>query len=77
MSTSSTSRLLIACVVVSCLVAVPLAQTIRQPFSRVAVTVTPDHQDWTYQPGEPVTFRIDVIRDGHQVVGAALCYVMF
>ena len=49
-------------------VAVPLAQT-RQPFSRIAVTVTPDRPDWTYQPGEPVTFRIDVVRDGHQVAG--------
>ena len=55
------------------LVAVPLAQT-RQPFSRVAVTVTPDHPDWTYQPGEAVTFRIDVVRDGHQVAGATVKY---
>ena len=57
-----------------CLVAAPLAQAGRQPFSRVAITVTPDRQGWTYQPGEPVTFRIDVARDGHQVAGAAVKY---
>ena len=66
--------LLIAWVGISSLVAAPVAQQIRQPFSRVAITVTPDHQDWTYQPGEPVTFRIDVVRDGHQVAGAAVKY---
>ena len=66
--------LLIAWVGISSVVAAPLAQQIRQPFSRVAITVTPDHQDWTYQPGEPVTFRIDVVRDGHQVAGAAVKY---
>ena len=54
-------------------VAVPLAQT-RQPFSRIAVTVTPDRPDWTYQPGDPVTFRIDVVRDGHQVAGTKVQY---
>ena len=61
MMTSIAPRLILAWVAVSCLVAAPLAQQIRQPFSRVAVTVTPDHQDWTYQPGEPVRFRIDVV----------------
>jgi cephalosporin-C deacetylase len=66
-------RLFAACVAVACLVSEPLAQT-RQPFSRTAVTVTPDHPDWTYKPGEPVTFRIDVVRDGHQVTGATVKY---
>ena len=63
------------CVVsaVVCVAAGPLAQT-RQPFSRIAVTVTPDRADWTYQPGDPVTFRIDVVRDGHQVAGTAVKY---
>jgi cephalosporin-C deacetylase-like acetyl esterase len=72
---SITSRLFFACVVVACVVASPSAQT-RQPFSRVAVTVTPDHQDWTYQPGESVAFRIDVVRDGHQVTGAMVKYAV-
>ncbi len=50
------------------------AQTPRQPFSRVAVLVTPDRADWTYRPGDPVTFRVDVVRDGHQVQGATVKY---
>ena len=62
------------CAVLACIVAAPLAQAPRQPFSTFLVTVTPDHPDWTYQPGEPVTFRIDVLRDGHQVAGAAVTY---
>jgi cephalosporin-C deacetylase len=68
------SRLLLACVAILSIVAATAAQQIRQPFSRIAVTVTPDRQDWTYQPGEPVTFRIDVVRDGHQVAGATVNY---
>src|SRR5687768_12305927 len=56
------------------LVAMPMAQAPRQPFSRVAVTVTPDRPDWTYQPGEPVKFRVDVVRDGHQAAGTTVKY---
>ncbi len=67
-------RFLGTCAVLACVVAAPLAQAPRQPFSRVLVTVTPDRPDWTYQPGEPVTFRIDVVRDGHQVRGATVKY---
>ena len=67
-------RLAALSVLVACIAAAPRAQTLRQPFSRVAVTVTPDHPDWTYQPGEAVTFRIDVVRDGHQVAGATVKY---
>ena len=66
-------RLSAAFIAVAFLVAPPLAQ-VRQPFSRVAVTVTPDHPDWTYQPGQAVAFRIDVVRDGHQVAGARVKY---
>src|SRR4029434_9195731 len=50
------------------------AQGPRQPFSRVAVTVTPDRADWTYRPGDPVSFRLDVLRDGHPVQGATVKY---
>jgi cephalosporin-C deacetylase-like acetyl esterase len=63
-----------ASLAVVCLAAVTQAQTPRQPFSRVAVTVTPDHPDWLYQPGQPAAFRIDVVRDGHQAVGATVKY---
>jgi cephalosporin-C deacetylase-like acetyl esterase len=66
----------VACAAAAVIVAGPLAQTTRQPFSRVAVTVTPDRQDWTYQPGQPVSFRIDVLRDGHQAVGAPIKYAV-
>ena len=45
-----------------------------QPFGRVVVMVTPDRPDWAYQPGAPVKFRIDVLRDGHQVSGATIRY---
>ena len=30
----------------------------------VQVRVAPDHRDWTYRPGEPVTFRVTVTADG-------------
>ena len=66
-------RLLFAGIAATLVAAAPLAQT-RQPFSRVAVTVTPDRADWTYQPGQPVTFRIAVVRDGHPVSGATVKY---
>jgi Acetyl xylan esterase (AXE1) len=49
-------------------------QTPRQPFSRVVVRVAPDRPGWTYQPGEPAAFRIDVLRDGHPVQGAPVQY---
>lgn len=68
-------RVLVVLAVVT-LVAVPLAQAPRQPFSRVAIRVTPDRPDWTYQPGQPARFRIDVLRDGHQVAGAAVKYAV-
>jgi cephalosporin-C deacetylase-like acetyl esterase len=66
-------RLSAALLLAAALVAVAKAQT-RQPFSRVAVVVTPDHANWAYQPGEAATFRIDVLRDGHQAVGATVKY---
>ena len=34
-------RPIVACAVIACALAAPVAQT-RQPFSRIAVTVTPD-----------------------------------
>lgn len=59
------SRLAAIAIAPTCLVSLPLAETPRQPFSRVAVTVTLDRPGWTYHPGEPVTFQDDVVRDGH------------
>ncbi len=40
----------------ACLAAVLSAQ-VGQPQARVAVTVTPDRADWTYELGAPVRFR--------------------
>ena len=74
MSTTLVTRMVLGCAVVCGALASPLAQQVRQPFSRVAITVTPDRPDWTYQPGEAVTFRIGVVRDGHAVVGATVKY---
>ena len=54
--------------------ATALAQGPRLPFSRVSVVVTPDRPDWTYAPGDPVRFLIEVRRDGHPVPGTAVKY---
>jgi cephalosporin-C deacetylase len=67
-------RFLAILLVVVSAIALLTAQGPRQPFSRVAVTVTPDRPDWTYKPGDTVTFRIDVLRDGHPVQGATVKY---
>ncbi len=69
------SRPILATLLLAVSALVPVqTQGPRQPFSRVAVTVTPDRADWTYRPGEPVHFRVDVLRDGHPVVGATVKY---
>ena len=67
-------RVHVGLVVAAGLVAVPFAQGPRQPFSRVAVTVTPDRPGWTYDVGQPARFRVDVVRDGHQAAGATVQY---
>ena len=74
MSKTLVTRLALVSAVVCGALASPLAQQVRQPFSRVAITVTPDRPAWTYEPGEAVTFRIGVVRDGHPVVGATVKY---
>ncbi len=77
MRTNVAPRLLSAgCLIAAWLVAMPTAQAPRQPFSRVAITVTPDRPDWTYQPGQPVKFRVDVLRDGHQAAGTTVKYAI-
>jgi cephalosporin-C deacetylase len=35
----------------------------------IRVQVTPDRPDWLYQPGQTVSFTIEVKRDGHPLVG--------
>ena len=36
------------------------------------VRVRPDRTDWTYAPGEHVTFRVDVVCDRQPLVGATV-----
>lgn len=45
----------------------------EQPADAV-VMVTPDHADWTYQPGEPVAFRIKVAADPYPAEGVSVKY---
>lgn len=40
----------------------------------VQVRVQPDRPDWTYAPGEPVTFRVMVMADQHAIDGAEVRY---
>ncbi len=64
------------------LVAVSLAGASARPLGAqertgvVRVQAAPDHDDWTYKPGAPVTFRITVSRDGHPVPGASVSYAI-
>jgi cephalosporin-C deacetylase len=69
-----TRRLLAVLGFLAALASASGAQTPRQPFGRVAVTVAPDRVDWTYRPGDPVAFSIDVRRDGHPVRGATVTF---
>ncbi|HUG11575.1 MAG TPA: acetylxylan esterase, partial [Opitutaceae bacterium] len=46
---------------------------------RVAVAriiVAPDRTDWTYKPGEPVTFRVAVLADNTPIEGAVVDYAI-
>src|SRR5690606_38998790 len=38
------------------------------------IVVAPDRADWTYAPGEPTAFNIDVLSDGHPIDGATIKY---
>jgi hypothetical protein len=38
------------------------------------VQVRPDHADWTYKPGEPVKFQINILQNGHPVQGVRANY---
>lgn len=40
----------------------------------VSVRVATDRADWSYEPGQPVTFSITAVRDGHPVTGAKISY---
>ncbi|MES1219156.1 MAG: acetylxylan esterase, partial [Bacteroidota bacterium] len=46
-----------------------------QPVAQfVKVIVAADHVDWTYKPGEPVNFKITVLKDGNPLKNIAVKY---
>ncbi|MFN0123108.1 MAG: acetylxylan esterase [Blastocatellia bacterium] len=51
-----------------------LAALAQDRIGAVSVRVALDHADWSYQPGQPVKFRIAVIQDGQPVPGAKVTY---
>ena len=42
--------------------------------NEITVTVTPDHQDWTYKVGEKATFVVNVLRSGTLVDNVVIDY---
>jgi len=57
--------------------AAPIAPVPAFANARVAVVqlrIAPDHRDWSYQPGEPVKFRITVTADSTPVDNATVTY---
>lgn len=54
----------------------PVPAPAQQRLASVRVQVAPDRAGWTYAPGEPVAFRIQVIADGHPVPGATVTYTV-
>ncbi|MBL9203846.1 MAG: acetylxylan esterase, partial [Opitutaceae bacterium] len=85
MSTSSV-RLLYACTLTwlcaaFSLSAAPNAITPVPPqanfrVASVQVRVVPDHPDWTYLPGQPVRFRVEVTADQVPIVGITVRYTV-
>ncbi len=55
-----------------CLLALSLAA--QERIGTVQVRVATDRDDWSYQPGQPVRFRITVIEDGHVLTGVRVSY---
>lgn len=57
------------------LIWLPTSLAWAQPAERlIKVVVAPDHANWTYPTGEPVTFTISVLQNGNPVKGAKLRY---
>lgn len=51
----------------------PVAGVVSRVFAP-QISVAPDRATWTYAPGDPVTFIIRVLSDGHPVAGARVRY---
>jgi cephalosporin-C deacetylase-like acetyl esterase len=57
----------------------PISPVPPQAALRVAtvqVRVAPDHRDWTYQPGEPVRFKVMVTADNEPVDNVTVSYTV-
>lgn len=52
----------------------PLPDFASERVATVEVRVAPDQPGWTYQPGEPVTFRVAVMADEQPLAGATIEY---
>ena len=53
---------------------VPPQATFR--VAAVQVRVAPDHRDWTYQPGEPVKFKVQVVADNEPIDNVTVTYAV-
>ena len=53
---------------------VPPQATLR--IATVQVRVAPDHRDWTYQPGEPVRFKVSVTADNEPIDNMTVNYTV-
>ena len=53
---------------------IPLPEGVESRISSPQVIVTPDRTDWTYAPGDKVTFTIEVRYDGQLLPGATVYY---
>jgi cephalosporin-C deacetylase len=53
---------------------IPLPEGAASRIVTPQVIVAPDRTDWTYAPGDPVTFSIEVRADGQLVPGAEIEY---
>jgi cephalosporin-C deacetylase-like acetyl esterase len=45
-------------------------------FASVQVRVSPDHRDWTYKPGEKVSFRVTVVADQEPISNVPITYTV-
>lgn len=57
--------------------ATPISPVPPQAARRIAavqVRIAPDHRDWTYRLGEPVTFRVSVVADNEPVDAVTVTY---
>jgi len=53
---------------------IPLPEGVTARIGSPQIIVTPDRADWTYAPGDPVTFTIQVLYDGQPLPGVVVQY---